>query len=113
MKYLILHKMLKGSESLPGWGEWVEIPYHICNSLAIWRLSPDGESGLKSISAYSSAVYYTSLPGWGEWVEILLILLLLFRNRRLSPDGESGLKYHNPPSAARGRYVSPRMGRGG
>ncbi len=35
-------------ESLPGWGEWVEI-----GRLPLWVRT-----------------YAASLPGWGEWVEI-------------------------------------------
>jgi len=36
----------------------------------VLRLSPHGESGLKSIDNEVSLVLERSLPAWGEWIEM-------------------------------------------
>ena len=55
-------------------------------------LSPRGESGLKYISLSTHRQSILSLPAWGEWIEINFHCYNLHCYNRLSPRGESGLK---------------------
>ena len=80
------------------------------------RLSPLGESGLKSLHDLREKSPYVSLPARGEWIEMCPLLVLIFISASLpargewieigalgsvlsvgsglSPLGESGLKLH-------------------
>ena len=59
-------------ESLPVWGEWIEIVRE--QVFAIERsLSPCGESGLKlKQDLFLPRLVGLSLPVWGEWIEIFI-----------------------------------------
>ena len=69
MKYKHQRTSKKVEESLPAWGEWIEII----------TILPDAER-------------FESLPAWGEWIEMYLQGILGKKAKRLSPHGESGLK---------------------
>ena len=77
------------SVSLPVWGEWIEICKGLSNRSSHYRrLSPCGESGLKS----PDTQWCPAPPG-------------------LSPCGESGLKYIFQSFSLTILRVSPRVGR--
>ncbi len=57
-------------ESLPVWGEWIEISDIYALSTIRKSLSPCGESGLKYNHNSNLKIIKTSLPVWGEWIEI-------------------------------------------
>ena len=57
-------------KSLPARGEWIEIRNILRNSIRIHRLSPHGESGLKSLCLFCLMLGLKSLPARGEWIEI-------------------------------------------
>ena len=65
-----LYAQLKRMESLPVWGEWIEILPSRQTPWNLPRLSPCGESGLKYFYNLDEAEKYWSLPVWGEWIEI-------------------------------------------
>ena len=51
-------------------GEWIEI-FLSAGTPLIWaRLSPCGESGLKSVAVIVGGAHGASLPMRGEWIEI-------------------------------------------
>ena len=81
-----------GPGSLPVWGEWIEIARENAKKASAERLSPCGESGLKSKSEKIKSPLVKSLPVWGEWIEIFGQRRDLGGRGRLSPCGESGLK---------------------
>ncbi len=56
--------------SLPTRGEWIEISVQGWGNYDYLRLSPHGESGLKSILSSLAEVCLLSLPTRGEWIEI-------------------------------------------
>ena len=56
------------------------------------RLSPHGESGLKFLQEAQGVACLSSLPARGEWIEMKYKKDLPFWGKRLSPHGESGLK---------------------
>ena len=58
--------------SLPVWGEWIEIGTVHCLYMDAPRLSPCGESGLKSLYHACNRMWIVSLPVWGEWIEIAI-----------------------------------------
>ena len=88
LKYLRDHRLRQCNESLPAWGEWIEIRRRLLSSLWRLRLSPHGESGLKFSAGAMESSLSGSPPAWGEWIEIT----------------KDGL---NIPT----KLVSPRMGR--
>ena len=53
-------------------GEWIEIYAFFIHFPIPRRLSPCGESGLKSLYNLNPIVSVGSLPMRGEWIEILL-----------------------------------------
>ena len=78
--------------SLPMRGEWIEISSVSGLISGSARLSPCGESGLKSRADAEKVGLVVSLPMRGEWIEIDMHVAAYARNRGLSPCGESGLK---------------------
>ena len=77
-----------GFLSLPAWGEWIEILIELRLFSNAFRLSPHGESGLKSWYFRQDRLHTSSLPAWGEWIEIFFAAVF-----------------------AADDFVSPRMGR--
>ena len=56
--------------SLPMRGEWIEIAAFRRQQAQQYRLSPCGESGLKSCPYQDQRARVQSLPMRGEWIEI-------------------------------------------
>ena len=76
------------------------------------RLSPCGESGLKSAVRAGALGGLLSLPMRGEWIEISDGSAYAVAERSgLSPCGESGLKFRFPWAGPVRPRVSPHAGR--
>ena len=74
------------------WGEWIEMASYTRKKSNLLRLSPCGESGLKSKIIMLLHLMRMSLPVWGEWIEIRGTVYDYNEHVGLSPCGESGLK---------------------